>query len=106
MALTRAQLQAQIPALPSEAVPVPELGGDLVVRGLTLAGRLELFAVEGNARRLIKALASCVVDADGQPIATEDEWDRIGSKLPAAALNLWEVIRRLSGLDDEAVAKN
>lgn len=106
MALTRAQLQAQIPALPTEVVPVPDLGGDLVVRGMTLAARLELFAVEGNAARLIKALAHCVVDGDGQPIASEEEWDRIGAKLPAVALNLWEVIRRLSGLDVEAVAKN
>ena len=63
MALLKNQIKP--PVLPAEAVDVPELGGEVIVRGLLLRQRLDLAVLgeEGGFHRIALMLASCVVDA-------------------------------------------
>ena len=109
MALDRSQVT--LPELPREDVAVPELGGDVAVRGLLLRDRMALFAGvrdEGGESfaPMARLLALSVVGPDDKPLLTEAEWERFGGVHFAAALRLFAVARRLSGLDTEDVAKN
>lgn len=96
------------PSLPEETVSVPELGGEVLVRGLLLKDRLTIALAEGY-ERMAAMLAACVFahDDKGQPtpLYTADEWERFGSRHYAAAINLWDVTRRLSDMDGEAAEK-
>lgn len=121
-ALTRAGVQ---PAdLPTETVPAPALGGDVIVRGLTLTDRLAVAQTlapayaqqEGEADTDARArvgaasvaqyLARAVVLDDGQPLYTAPEWEHVGGKHIDTVMALYAVVKRLSGLDAEAVQKN
>lgn len=108
MALKKSEIKA--PVLPKEAVPVAELGGEVIVRGLLLSERLALFAginEEGKAfAHIPRVLAATVQDADGLPVFNEQEWEAFGASSFEAALRLFAVARRLSGLDAEAAEKN
>lgn len=96
------------PSLPEEVVTVPELGGEVLVRGMLLKDRLSIALAEGYGR-MAAMLAACVYAQDdhGQPtmLYTAEEWERFGSRHYAAALNLWDVTRRLSDMDGEAAEK-
>lgn len=116
------------PTVRKEAVEVPELGGEVVVRGTALHERLALvFAVappmpaEGEEIQappveaddpreryghIARLLAYAVVDADGEPIFTVDEWLEFGGLHYAATLRLYGIAKRLSGMDTEAAKKN
>lgn len=103
----------QAPVLPEEVVPVPELGGDVLVRGLNLAQRMTLshaFRTKPDAfvdfGHLTPLLALTVLDADDQPLFTEAEWAAWGAKNTAAAVHLWDVAWRLSDLDGKEAEKN
>jgi hypothetical protein len=107
MALRKSEIKA--PVLPKEAVQVNELGGEVIVRGLLLRERLAIFngADTGvNFAHIGQLLAATVVDADGLPIYTADEWDQFGNRHFSAALSLFQVARRLSGIDAELAQKN
>ena len=96
--------------LPKETVAVEELGGEVVVRGLLLSERLALYAGandEGRVFAQIPALlAQTVVDADGAAIYDAAAWEAFGAQHMDAALRLFGVAKRLSGLDAESAAKN
>lgn len=95
------------PVLPKEVVEVAELGGDVVVRGLLLKDRLSLFkAADDGAAHVSKLLSATVIDADDQPVYSEQQWEEFGSKNFAAVLRLFDVARRLSGLQAEVATKN
>ena len=98
------------PVLPKETVAVEELGGEVVVRGLLLSERLALYANandEGRVFARIPALlAQTVVDADGAAIYDAAAWEAFGAQHMDAALRLFGVAKRLSGLDAESAAKN
>lgn len=107
--LTRKTLQA--PVLRKEAVPCPGLGGDVVVRMLTLSERLALMdRTRGEARRygqLADLLAVAAIDAEtGEPLMSAEEWDLMAADHWQDALALMEAARRLSGLEAEVVEKN
>ena len=108
MALTKAQITR--PVLKKEAVAVPELGGEVIVRGLLLSERFALFSGinEANAKflQMPRLLSMVVVDAEGAAVMTEQEWDVFGAESFTAMSALFEVAKRLSGLDAEVVAKN
>lgn len=107
MALKRDQIPA--PVLPKEAHEVPELGGEVIVRGLLLRERLALFDdAQGGERfgHLSAVLSACVIDADGQQIWTAEQWEQFGASHFEAALKLFNVAKRLSGLDAEERKKN
>lgn len=95
------------PSLPMEAVEVPELGGEVIVRGLLLSERLDLVLHEDEGiARIPRMLSTCVIDADHKAIFTADEWETYGARHAASALKLWEVAKRLSGMDREDTEKN
>ncbi len=96
------------PVLPKETVEVPEFGGEVIVRGLMLRDRIALFTSAGtdNSAHLSKLLAATVVDADGVQIYTDEEWEEFGAKNFDACIRLFNVARRLSGLNAEVAHKN
>ena len=98
------------PTLPKETVDVPELGGEVVVCGLRLSERQSLFAEVGedgkNFAQIGQFLARVVVDAEGKAIFSADEWDDFGATQSKAVYRIFQVARRLSGLDAEIATKN
>jgi hypothetical protein len=95
------------PTLHEEVVEVAELGGQVIVRGLYLHERLELALRDKDGmRRIAQMLALCVLDADRAPLWSAEEWTLFGGRHCEAALNLWEIAKRLSGMDGEGAEKN
>lgn len=97
------------PALPRETVPVPELGGDVVIQGPRASARISMQSAttEGvDSMRPAALLASSVVDKDGQALFTADQWDEWGGTHYAAFLNLVGAAMRLWGFDREENRKN
>lgn len=107
MALKKSEIKA--PVLPKEAVQVDELGGEVVVRGLLLRERLAIFSNTEAGEKFAhvgELLAATVMDADGLQVYTAQEWDEFGTKHFSAAMQLFQVARRLSGIDAEVSQKN
>lgn len=122
--------QARAPVLPKEAIDVPEIGGEVIVRGLLLTERLALFVenlparssgdeaagaegppIDGapSANRFIhipRMLARTVLASDGEPLWTEAQWEHFGAVHFEASLGLFRIAQRLSGLDIEDARKN
>jgi hypothetical protein len=88
------------PVVPKETVTVPELGGDVIVRGLLLTDRIRFFQ-KGQSGKLgvSSMLAFTVIDAKGEEIFTEEEWEAFGAKNFSAAIELFEKAKKLSGMD-------
>lgn len=105
MALKRSEIPR--PVLPAEAVDVPEIGGEVIVRGLMLSQRLDLGVKYKGAgmRQMSAMLALCVVDADGVAVFTEDEWEAFGAGNFDAVLRLSGVAQRLSGFGKDEAGK-
>lgn len=94
------------PILPKETVTVDELGGEVVVTGLLLKDRFALFVdADSGFARVAQVLAATVIDADGLAIFTQKEWEEFGAVHSAAAINLFSIARKLSGLDSEVTLK-
>lgn len=116
--------QVKAPVLRRKTVPVPSLGGDVIVRGLRLSELMEKRTVndeakvplDGESEKKARAragrqvvlftLSRTVTLADGQPLYTEAEWDTFGADHPSEVLDLFNVAEELNGLKKEAVAKN
>lgn len=102
--VTKANVPA--PTLPKETVTLEGVG-DVIVRGLLLSDRLQLFGSNKDGRlRLSDLLAKTVTDAKGEPIWDAEQWEVFGAANFKAALDVYQVARRLSGLDAEIAAKN
>ncbi len=122
--LTKAQILAADDLL-REVVPVPEWGGDVMVRGLDGAARDQYeaeFLLFGeiqagerptyeldllNARARLVALS--VVDENDQRLFSDEEVVILGKKSAQALDRVYEVAQRLSGLskkDVEELRKN
>lgn len=106
MALKKADIKP--PVLPKEAVQVDELGGEVIVRGLLLRERVQLFQSGGGewSARVSQMLAATVIDADGAPIYTAQQWEEFGAQHFDACARLLAVANRLSGLSTEDARKN
>lgn len=107
MVLTRESITA--PALLRETVPVPALGGDVVVRGLRLSERLALSMSVTQAERFRMVpvlLAITVLDAADAPVFSADQWEDFGAEHLDAAMALFDVAKRLSGMDEDALKKS
>jgi hypothetical protein len=99
--------QIPTPVLPQETIDIPELGGEVIVRGLLLRDRLTLYLDSENGHaNLSKLLAATVRAGDGLQVFTQDEWEVFGSTHFEAVVALFAVARRLSGLDAEVAEKN
>lgn len=113
MALLSKEAILQAQDLPTELVPVPEWGGEILVRGLTGAERdaFEQSIVEqrGKSTRInlrnlrAKLVAMTVVDEQGNRLFSDDEAEALGRKSAAALNRVFEVAQRLSGLRQEDV---
>lgn len=96
--------------LPSEDVEVPEWGGTVRVRGLTgterdrfefsmAAARKDSSDVEVRAQ----VVGRCLVDGDGNRLFTDKELAKLGAKSGVALDRLFDKVRELSGMGDEAL---
>lgn len=98
------------PVRRAETVAVPELGGEVIVRQMTLPLYREMLHYSLNHDGEVpvgRVLADCVVDADQVPVFDEAEWDVWSTAHFTVVVTLYEKIERLSGLRDlEATAKN
>lgn len=103
MALSRDKLKR--PALPKESVDVPALGGEVIVRGMFLSERLELWSGTVTYAQIAQALSKCVSLDDGKPALTADEWEAFGGQYLDEAIALFRVVKRLSGLGGDAEKK-
>jgi hypothetical protein len=107
------------PDLKIETVPVPEWGGDVLVRGLTGEQRdtfeASIVHLEGKkaatdlANIRAKLVSASLVDEKGDLLFDERDVEALGRKSAVALQRIFEVAQRLSGLtqsDVEELAKN
>ncbi len=98
-------------APPAQTVAVPELNGEVVVRGMTGTERdaFEASLIEGRGKKRdlnmknlrAKLVAYCCVDEAGKRIFTESDVDALGT-IRADVLNkLFTVAQKLSGITEE-----
>lgn len=98
---------------PTETVPVPELGGDVVLRGLSGRERdafeESLFVQKGKKRERNMAnvrarlVALCAVDDQGSRLFTDADVELIGEMRADVVDRLFDVAQRLSGLREQDV---
>lgn len=98
--------------LPTEDINVPEWGGTVRVRGLTATERdrfeFRLAAAKDKPDEVdvrAQIVGRCLVDEDGSRLFTDKELPKLGVKNAAAMDRLFDVVRRLSGMGDDAVKK-
>ena len=102
--------------IPMEEVVVPEWKNrKVLICGLTAAGKnayqASLLEIKGNSRKvrmenaLAKLLVRTIVNRQRQPIFTETDIERLGSKSAAALERLATVANRLSGMDEKENAE-
>ena len=113
MALLSREAILQVQDLPTERIPVPEWGGEVIVRGLTAAERdqFEQSIVETrgkdtrvNLRNIrAKLVVLCCVDEQGNRIFRDEDAEVLGRKSAVALNRVFEVAQRLSGLRPEDV---
>jgi len=102
----------QIPDLPRKTIEVPELGGEVVVQGLLLRDRTAIYLDSldddgdvDTGRYTLSILYRCVVQEDGSPLLSMEEWDRLGGGSKWAAVSrLAGECRSMVGDDPEATA--
>lgn len=97
----------------AEIVDVPEWGGQVRVKGLsgTERDRFEQDSIDqrGKANKLnlanirARLLVLCLVDEQGNRLFQRSDIDLLGQKSAAALNRVFEVARRLSGLNQEDV---
>lgn len=98
------------PVLPKKTVPVPSLGGDVVVHGLLLSDRIRILRSEEKSEAEVsQLLAATVMDAEGKPLFTQQEWEAFAAESPQKFVDtvaLFKEARALSGLNLEEAEKN
>ena len=97
----------------TELVPVPEWGGDVMVKGMTGAERdkFESSIVQQHGKEQNVNLANvraklssfCICDEAGKRLFTEKDIDRLAQKSAAALQRVFKVAQTLSGIGDEDV---
>lgn len=101
----------------TETVPVPEWGGDIIIKELTGRERDEWEAsFQGKKKGEInwtnfraRLIVACAVDEAGQPLFYPSDVDLVGELSAAALDRVFSAARRLSGLSDQDIdelAKN
>lgn len=110
--LTRDQILSAA-KLRSERVAVPEWGGDVILRELTGEERdayeTEMVSTDGTVIKVdktnlrAKLVAKCIVDEKNNRLFTDADVVALGKTSAAALSRCFEVVRRLSGMDEEAI---
>lgn len=104
--LTREQLLSTFKRS-SETVKLPELGGDVVIRGIT-AAELMTFQKSVQAKKngsiavdedtfAAKLLVRCIVDKDGKRILSDEDWQPLMEWPASAFQRCTSVAMRLNG---------
>jgi len=104
--------------LKAETVPVPEWGGEVLVRGMTASERehyammVTEFGPDGKptgkqvlGKTQSAMVAMCVIDENGERLFTDTDADALGKKSAKALERVFSVAARLSALNDEAVSQ-
>lgn len=104
---------------PTEVVPCPEWGGDVIVRTMSGAERDayegECLTIRGKSVEINRAnargrlLVRCLVDEAGDPLFKRADADELGAKSGAVLDRLFAVAQRLNGVtkaDVDELAKN
>jgi hypothetical protein len=110
--LTRDQLLSDAArALPREIVRVPELGGDVIVQGMSGTARdaWEAGLIKGKGKKRevntlnmrAKLVQACCVTEDGAPMFAPEDIPAIGAMRADILDRLFDSAKRLSGLTDE-----
>ena len=96
---------------PQESVNVPELGGEVLVRGMTGVERdaFEATLIVGKGRKRdintvnmrAKLVAYCCVDETGRRIFTDDDAVALGKVRADILDRIFSVAQRLSGVTDQ-----
>jgi hypothetical protein len=105
-----------VPAIAREAFTMPDGSGDVFVVAMRLTERLALRREvaackpkdddEALEHTLPRLLGRAVVDADGKPVFTAQEWADWSATYPTAALELFNAASRLSSLTRQVAEKN
>jgi len=103
MALDRSTIRR--PELRKETVPADSLGGEVIMRQLTLSEMLELAsnspATAPKQSEIAQVLAWCAIDPHGAPLLPIEDWQAWGGSHLAEALKLYETAIRLTGLSEK-----
>lgn len=110
--LTREQILAT-PELLTETVPVPEWGGEVIVKALSGAerdrfeagcmvqkGKRQELRLENIRARLV---ALSVVDEQGRRMFSEGDVVALGRKFASALAKIYDAACRLSGITDQDI---
>ena len=100
-------------ALPREVIDIPDLGGKVIVQGMSGAQRdaweISLVRGRGKKRRVdasnarARLAVRCIVKEDGTRVFSDEDAAQLG-RLPAHILQpIYEAAQRLSGVSDEDV---
>jgi hypothetical protein len=121
--VTLSRSDLKLSALQRETVPMPSLGGDVIVREMLLDERLLNTAMQAADRApregeteeqakqragvamVSRVLACCVIQEDGQALMTREEWRTFGGAHIEEALAAFNTALRLSGLNLDEVEK-
>lgn len=94
------------PVPPKEVLDVPELGGEVIVRGLLLSERVRILQAAATSSLSISELLACtVIDAENESVFNVEEWEAFGANHFTVALDLFNKAKHLSGLDAETNQK-
>jgi hypothetical protein len=96
----------QDPKLPEREITTQGLGA-VIVRGLGLRARLDLFAEPADSDRAFAGtlLALCVREVNGDQIFGAEGWDAHAAEHFDETLELFTIARELCGFDREATEK-
>lgn len=111
MAVLTKQILLGATTPPQETVKVPELGGDVIVRGMSGGERdaFEASLIEGKGRKRdvnmknlrAKLVAYCCIDEQGARIFTDSDAEALGLVRADVLNRIYTVAQRLSGITDE-----
>ena len=93
----------------SKIVSVPEWGGEVTVKGLTLAEKdkwTDGILVDGKASMTgatVLLCALCIVDESGGQMFTGDDIDALNAKSASALDRVFQVAQKLSGIGQEEI---
>jgi hypothetical protein len=79
MAILKRADVAPSPALREEVVEVPELGGSVIVRGMTVSEQLFVGGADDRiemTETVAFVVSRCVLDAEHEPLMSLEHWER------------------------------
>lgn len=90
--------------LKREEYEAPE-HGEVTIRGMLLSERMKLHEItaKGTERFIPYTLSCCVLNSKGRPLMDESSWDEFGGVYMEAALEMFAIAQRVSGMSEADV---